>query len=238
MMEEPLYDKFFQQDNRVRANVTLRQPSNPDQAGKANALAPKLGLPPDVVERNLPTLEQEVYARTAAAAMDKHPVIAKWASDPRNAAIGRDDMTALEKNARYWQDRLANQGTLTEVRPTEVNAWNYLKGLGISAIEGVKQLGAFTNQALADSSPDTPANAYWRQQANIEAQRLAGRIDDSTPNFKSRTARAVYGGLSSTINLAPAMAASIATGNPIPMLAYGSALQGAPAYSKYRARGA
>lgn len=223
------------------ASENFAQPVAPEAAAKSNALAGEIGVTPDFVDRN-PTFAQQQAARIKAqSAIKKHPVIGQWANDPRNAAVGADDIDALRKNADYWMKRTAGQGEISAPDPVTPTFQSYLSGLAGGFTDSLKQIRAglmLGGSDIAAARNPTAANQYNARQATMRTQRLAGDIEARTPAFKSRTAAAIYGGLSSTINLAPALAASVATANPLPTLAYAGVSAGVPAYGKYRGRGA
>lgn len=71
--------------------------ANPDTRARALALASELQFPVDVVERNLPEVEQK--ARRSKYHLDalrkNHPELADWLTDPNNAAVSNDDLPAM-----------------------------------------------------------------------------------------------------------------------------------------------
>lgn len=76
----------------------------PDTAASANRLARQLGLPPVVVERNLPELQADASARrtveTVRSGSDK---LQQWYRDPRNAAAASDDAQALKSISDHFR---------------------------------------------------------------------------------------------------------------------------------------
>lgn len=211
----------------------------PEQAARANTLSRDLDLPTDFVDRNIGAVEQIALQRKAQDAIQKHPVIGDWASDPRNAAIGKDDIDNLSRNARYWQQRLSDQGTLKAPEAPRPTVGNFFRGL----YESTRAGGAGVRQAGADIIPTpsfiSPAAAAASQDIQLRDTKAAyARSVDATPAFKSRTAAAVYGGLQSTAMQLPGIAASIITRNPgIALGSIGFQTQ-AQSYAKYRARDA
>lgn len=77
----------------VQAGVS----ANPDTRARALALASEMQFPVDVVERNLPEVEQK--ARRSKYHLDalrkNHPELASWLTDPNNAAVSNDDLPAM-----------------------------------------------------------------------------------------------------------------------------------------------
>jgi hypothetical protein len=62
-------------------------------------------------------------------------------------------------------------------------------------------------------------------------------IEKATPEFQSSTARGIYGGFASLAQMAPGLAASIATRSPVPAMMVAGGQVGSTAYGKYRVRG-
>lgn len=81
-------------------NILALRKVNPEQAGRANTLSRQTGLPADTVERNLGDVESRQQLATARSMIARYPAIGHWADDPRNAAVGRDDMTGLGSIAK------------------------------------------------------------------------------------------------------------------------------------------
>jgi hypothetical protein len=241
---DPL-DDWLRQQAQARAAASLYQPGNPDQAGKANRLSRQMGLPAETVERNLDTVEREARLRRFKTLMDRDPRIADFLGEPRNAAVAKDDLDALEKNARYW--RQASSGSLTAVPAPKPTFGNYLRGIGASfyeggvqALQGLRSVAAdFFPDAAPRSAPGVPRlGDFGQQNAQTAYQRSVARSDAAAPAFKSWWARDVYSGVSSFAQMTPGIVASIATANPTPAIAMAGLQQGLPVYAKYRSRGA
>lgn len=78
--------------------------AQPDTAASANRLARQLGLPPVVVERNLPELQQDQAARrTVQTVRQGTPFLQRWYADERNAAAASDDAAALKSISDRFQ---------------------------------------------------------------------------------------------------------------------------------------
>lgn len=98
---------FFQRRRQAdvdgQAAFRAASKANPDQARKANRLAPFVGLPADTVERNLGEIEHGVRADTVQAAMRSNPRLAAWMGQPRNAAAASDDVPTLKSISDQFQ---------------------------------------------------------------------------------------------------------------------------------------
>lgn len=101
-------------------------------------------------------------------------------------------------------------------------------------ILGVQDALAGGARAVADflgADRAAASAAAWSQIVEADKEAI-------TPVFTDPTARAVYGGVASTIQQGPGILAGIATGSAAPALAYIGATTAGAAYNKYRNRGA
>ncbi|WP_375272038.1 acetyltransferase [Sphingomonas sp.] len=240
------FDDAFRRLDQTRAltALTIDRPA-PDAAGRANAIARQTGVPAETADRNLPSLEQQVQIARARRAMEREPTVAAWASNPRHAAVGADDMDALAKNAAYWR-RVSDGQSLRSQEAPDGTLWNSVTGIGTSLYEGVRTAGAQIRGVLDDwlpgiSAPSAPGTPTLGNYGAINDRRLraqsAARVDAATPQFKSKFASGLYGGVSSLAQTAPSILVGMATGSPAAGLAVAGLQQGVPAYNKYRDRG-
>lgn len=110
---------------------------------------------------------------------------------------------------------------------------NFIKGLAESVPASFEQARTGLNLQAADVFGDEAGAAgYLRQYEEQQAT-----LDNAVPAFESDEARAIFGGVQSTIQQVPGLALSVATGNPGPALAGMSVQAQAQAYGKYRDRG-
>lgn len=177
---DPL-DDALSNDARTRATTAiLTSSTSPDAIARANALSRQTGLPPETVDRNLGAAERQVQLQKARNAMQRYPELASWASDPRIAAMSRDDIDGMVSVARsmrtapktpiptldatmaemrrrqaYWQRATAGSGTLTAARAPAPTLWNLIAGVGanLSAMrQGLYQVASdFGNWLVPDS---------------------------------------------------------------------------------------
>lgn len=176
---DPL-DDALSNDARTRATTAiLTSNASPDAIARANALARQTGLPPETVDRNMGEAERQVQLQKARNAMQRYPELASWASDPRVAAMSRDDIDSMVNVARsmrtapktpiptldatmaemrrrqaYWQ-RASGDATLTAARAPAPTLWNLIAGVGenLSAMrQGLYQAASdFGNWLVPDS---------------------------------------------------------------------------------------
>lgn len=248
-MADEFDDAFHRLDQqRALTALSVTRPA-PDAIGKANALARQTGVPPETADRNLSTLEQQVQLARARAVMQSSPIIASWASNPRNAAVGADDMEQLAKNARHWQEVGRLSGSITATPSPEANPLTYFAGLGRSVYETGVQIVTGIRRAASDwaphiSLPTAPGVPKLgnHDSANLDADyaRSVARADAARPEFKSALGKRFYQTSETVAQALPVIAATVLTGGAggVALGAAAASVQsGAPAYSKYRARG-
>lgn len=243
--------KAREDDARLAANENFWASRNlsPDQAGEANILARGTTLPVDVVQRNLPAVKEGALSMLNRQFVSGNPKLAAWASNPAYAAVAKDDIGRLDKVSRTGDYMTA----AVAPKPT---VWNYIKGVAQSAYQGAgPELYYGIRSAETDlgntvfghkewsrdpqtgrfNLVDTPVPAKSDDQLAYE--RARAKADEATPDFKSWYARSLYGGLSNLAQMAPGIVASVATANPGPALAMGSAQATAQGYGDIRAAG-
>lgn len=230
---------------RAMAGLAVDRPA-PDAVGKANAVARATGVPPETADRNLAQLERTVEMARAARVMGREPTVATWASNPRNAAVGADDVDQLARNAEYW--RRAANGTISAAPKPAPTFWNGLVGIGTSLLQGFSSAGANIRGVLSDWLPDGPVpksapgiptlGDFGRENDRRVRAQANAQIDAATPEYKSWYGRGIYNGASSIAMTAPTVALGILTGSAPVGLAGMALATGVPAYNKYRDRGA
>src|SRR5690348_614515 len=84
--------------SRLNQSVTEAADKQPDSARKVLNLQMRTGLPPDMIERNLPDIEKAADQANFDADKFKQtsPIVANWmAEHPVNAAAAKDDIGPL-----------------------------------------------------------------------------------------------------------------------------------------------
>jgi len=105
-----VYDDALQEIDKEK-RIGLRQSltgavalGNPDAAAKALNLAGKTGLPADVVERNLPTVQAQSDVNDYDALLAKSPRTAAWLLDRDNAKVALTEYDKLTGIERVWNE--------------------------------------------------------------------------------------------------------------------------------------
>lgn len=146
-----------------------------------------------------------------------------------NPALDDDAARSLVMNGAMVDNQMPRAGA---VRGPEASTGTVLSGLAGAAGRMPEtfseQLGYIAADVLG-----LDKTQVRNRLANLETRNISG-----TPQFDTETGRGLYAGGVSTIQNAPGLALSIATGNPAIGLGMSGAQSAVPAYSKYRERGA
>lgn len=243
-----------EEERRRSANTSIlaTRENQSATAARANVLSRRIGIPADVIERNIQEIEQRDAARNRMRRVEQStPYVQNWFSQPRNSAAGNEDAERLAKlaeNERYWKKALAGQGEIKAINQPDANLWSYAKGIWNRLTGGFEQMEAGTKMALSDALPTwksvDPATGKMRdtpdftiENARKQYQRAEARMQINDPLFESSTAEGVYSGVASFTQQLPGLVASALTRSPVPALASAGGMTGTQSYGKYRARG-
>lgn len=225
----------------------------PDTIARASRLAREADVEPFAVDGQEDRVEAAMQGRRFADLATRYPAIGKFAlSDRRAAAAARDDTDAIASMLRAvdpetvggeWDARKRAEGWA--IRPVEVEPTfgNFARGVLESLVGGFKQLREGGTLALDEMLPEESYISPTAKRVSREGQSRDFRaaqadIDLARPQFESATMAGVYSGVSSLAQMTPAIIASIGTRSPYPAVMIAGAQTAAPAYGKYRARGA
>lgn len=87
---------------------------NPEQSAKARSLGQRYGLPPSVLERNLPELEKRALQDTNSAVLQRSPKLSRFiGADPDRAAVAVDDLPTFGEIERTLGTPLPRRRPLT-----------------------------------------------------------------------------------------------------------------------------
>lgn len=225
--------------------ATLRRSPPPQKIARTTQLAREAQDSPFNVEGREDEVETSLQARRFADLAERYPAIGKFASeDVRAAAMARDDTDAIRRVAKSFDHRdLSNGWSIRAADPVDPTFANSVNGVFRSLVGGFEQMRTGMRLAVGDWLPRPSFISEDERRASTamglrDFRQQQARIDAATPAFKSSTARGIYSGVSSLAQMTPAIAAAIATRSPYPAVAIAGVQTGAPAYGKYRARGA
>jgi hypothetical protein len=225
------YEEVDDQDKvRLRASLYSSIGVNPDSYAKSQQLAARSKLPAPIVDRNFDTVDRRTKLQEYEALLQDDPALRDRFADPEFAKIAHDDVPNLK----------GITAEMRAIQPQRPTFGSYVKGV-LNAIEtGGKRTKLGLEQMFHDLVGARKTKGA-EQAAQAEFQRRSRALDLQeeilTPGFKTKTAEGIYAGVTSTAQMVPGIAASVALGNPAPAIASAGVITGAPAYSKYRGRG-
>lgn len=153
---------------------------------------------------------------------------------PNPAAFDFSTASRLSRKLDDNAQRQKDFGTIGPIVGPKPSTMSIINGLFTDVVAGGKNARAGINQMAGDMA----GSEYLQNQARKERGQADLMTAVNTPEFESDTARAVYGGLSSTARMVPSLAAAIVTKNPEIALGGMVAPMLPDAYGKYRQRGA
>lgn len=193
------------QKNEAGASVVGTQGANSDTAGRANALSRRLGIPADVIERNIVEIEARDRAQANARLVrDASPAVRDWFANPRNAAAAKDDVPALVgMSGRYAaigkfgapkvQDFTKAPDRSTYTTPTQAK-----KDLASDLFDATANGELAANYRYQDQQPTDITGAMkefeWDQKSllgkvgTVARETITGVIPSTVAGFYSQTA--------------------------------------------------
>lgn len=218
------------QEERGRANLVVVG-GNPDAAGRANALARATNLPADVVDRNMDEVQRRAQVETMRRLTDRYPAIGKWAADPRNAAVGRDDLDNLGVVGRVYDGvKKTAQALVSGVPRATAGIYGALRMMSENSV-AYNPLTWAEKAIFGTSMAEQVGGFATAQQA--EGNRLA---DATAPRVKNFVGKNLLAGVSSLPTTATAVAASFA-GGPTLGLSVAGTVQGGQSFGEARDKG-
>jgi hypothetical protein len=224
-------DKLNDEGAQLRATLSEASRSDPAQARQADVLAKKQSLPQDTVLRNLRDVSMQNAVDEADRRLKTAPdLLEKFRTQPFFAKQAQDDLDAL----------IAAHGELKAWKGPEPGVGSVVKGFALALPQGLGGIREGLRTQVTDLMEAAGILAPDPIRAANDARRLQQAQDAAAhtePAFESATARAIYGGVVSTIQQAPGILAGILTGTVAPGLVLIGMQQQAQSYGKYRLRG-
>jgi GNAT superfamily N-acetyltransferase len=146
-----------------------------------------------------------------------------------NPALDETTARALVMNGAMVDNQMPRAGA---VRGPEASTGSVVSGL----IGAARRMPETFDRQLGYIAADILGLDQTQNRNRLAA--LETRNVSGTPAFETATGQGLYAGGVSTIQNAPGIALSIATGSPAPALTLAGVQSSVPAYSKYRERGA
>ncbi len=189
---------------RASLALTINKP-NPDAAGQANRVARATGLPAATVDDNLSILSQQVEVARTRSLLERHPPLASWMGNVRNAAVASDDVDHLAETSKIWS-QARTPATPASQQPKGSRA-SYLGTSLLSGLHSVTgavlglldQVNPWTT-SVEDIYAVTEGNPAWRERllhpksvwtgATSALSRTARSEGDKSRSVMSRVSKA------------------------------------------------
>jgi GNAT superfamily N-acetyltransferase len=220
--------------DRLQAAVTGATQTPAQQAQRILSLQIRTGLPAEVIERNLDTIEKQAAQQDfdPVKFRKESPLLASWLEQhPLNGPAAQKDLPPLTATERALQvvKHTARVGTASFYRNLDLGAWSGLELVG---------------DLLIKVNPGSPVGYWLREQGqtlNKQAEVRTAGIKGPEPQDPGTLERAAYSASESVGMSAPTLAASVLLGGgpAVERLSLGmmGAQTGLPAYSEARAKG-
>lgn len=202
---------------RVRA-------ANPDTAAQAQQLAGETGLAAQIIERNLPEVQQRDAVGKYQRFLRDNPSVLELGDEFHTVA--KDDTSVLQRVGTHAR----NMGRSLAASYADLSAglWGILE-YGADAVEGVAQ-------ATLPANPLRPVANFIRDQRQA-AQHVAANVEPYLAPGTSVIERGVHSGIRSLGQQAPMYLAAAITRNPNVVLGGLSAVTYGQSYAQARERG-
>lgn len=249
-------DPFEQSRRAMAAALSGNSDTNPDAEARDQREARRMGVTPQAVRDARATgtpLPPHLRNLSLDEIPQRAPGTARYLSNPNNARVAHDDidgLTAAELALRAQGNFAGQQLTAPPRRAPTFG--NILRGLGSAFVDAVGPDGSVvrgTQLMLGDQLSRTPLGNMRDATGNLiftQADREAGetRFLEAQANLERNrpeldgAAGAIYGGAESFVRTSGALAASVATRSPAPLLVAAGTQTSGEAYGRYSARGA
>lgn len=227
VLDDPVDDSVLDpRDARARQTSPALEAIQAERAGRP-AFAYRTGGGRDESTRRR-LAEREADAEMSKLGMG---VMAKGQPlEEKQRIVAAEKQRVAEK---FAGPRIPEQ-TIGPIEGAAPTAGNVAKDLLSQPVYGLRNVRAGIRQAAGDVT----GSEYLQRQGQQEAADVSMAREQSNPQIESEVAGGLYSGLQSLTRQAPAIAASVLTGNPSIGLASMGADVGGEAYTKYRGRGA
>jgi hypothetical protein len=166
------------EDAKLKLSVHVADPSQADKSARILRLQTKTGLPQDLIERNLDSIETQARKSdfNADAFRRASPIVAKWlAENPHNVAVATPDLKKLswmEQEFGYVADQWKQGVALTE-----------LTQIGLAAMDGTITSAQRKRQVeLDEQSTHFRSHDDYGWLGNVFAD-LPGAVANQIPIF-------------------------------------------------------
>lgn len=153
---------------------------NPEQSAKARTLGQRYGLPPSVIERNLPELEKRALQDTNSAVLQRSPKLSRFiGADPDRAAVAVDDLPTFGEIERTLGTPLPRRRPLTGAFKDAAAEARRTRDRFERALTGARSAGRAEETPVDYSIADRVRYGYGQARAGlpIAMNELTGLYD-------------------------------------------------------------
>lgn len=141
---------------------------NPEQSAKARTLGQRYGLPPSVIERNLPELEKRALQDTNSAVLQRSPKLSRFiGADPDRAAVAVDDLPTFGEIERTLGTPLPRRRPLTGAFKDAAAEARRTRDRFERALTGARSAGRAEETPVGYSIADRVRYGYGQARAGL-----------------------------------------------------------------------
>lgn len=159
----------------AKLNLFGAKDVKPDTAARAQELGREVGLPPETVERNLATVEQQAKAARQDKILRDNPALVRWLQDGANARIAHDDFEKLGFFEKTWST-MARSWTDAQLS-NERNRLGYEGLMGAETPQGRQRIADIDKRLRA---PQGGSDSTFQQVVKATAGLVGGFAEQAT----------------------------------------------------------
>lgn len=179
-------DPQKEQETSLRLSMKVAADKMPDRAAEVKRYADQLGMPSDVVDRNLDAIKKSLLVEQTdyKGLINKSPKTSKWLENADHASIGKDDLDHLTKQEQFVFEESSQTKILKAIASAGVSMLRYLPGhggySGINRSDDPYVTKAFIagTQKLGKGLSQLPALGYTAAQSLPMTGKLIRALSD------------------------------------------------------------
>ncbi len=223
-----------QNDALLRASISSALQSNPDQFARAKSLADETGLPPAVVERNLPVVEQSSNVNRYEQLLRDNPRLADSMRNVNFAKLAHDDLDNLsgfERAAAWGRSLLGATGGWYGLPAAASRGFDENVAPGLQLFYGIARKYGLAPEKAPIFVPQGNTTRMLSEFASESVQQSNREMGRATQGMGVVGRSLMQGGQSVAMNL-PYQLAAVAGRNPSLALIPMSLQTGSSAYQQ------
>lgn len=175
LLDRNKYDAILDApQTQLRTAVRGALDRDPDQAANVVSLSERTGLPAPIVERNRELVERQDELSRYDALLERSPEVARFLSEPDNAAVARDDVSSL--SGLEWATRAFGQAHREQWKTIELGTLRARQlGRDLTPEENAR-----VTQLKSEITGSDFGAEDWYEKVVVETGRLLPTIEHST----------------------------------------------------------